>query len=111
MPPIGDTSGIKFASGTNTSDGDWSSPLVAAVTGKKLRVMTLSITVLTTAGVVQLKTGSTVIFQAHLALGTPLTIAGGGFPICETTSGVALTPNNGTGVDSFINISYYEVEP
>lgn len=111
MPSPGETSGYKFATATSTADGDYASPLVAAVTGKKIRVMGLTITALTTAGVVSLKHGSTTIFQAHLALGAPLVAGYTGLPICETASGVALTPNNGTGVDSFISAMYVEVEP
>ena len=111
MAASGETSQVKFAIGNDADDGDYTTALVAAVTGKKIRVIGIVVTALTTAGVVSLKTGSTTIFQAHLALGTPLVVGYTGVPVCETTSGVALTPNNGTGVDSFITCSYVEVEP
>lgn len=110
MATSGETSPVKWAYGTDTDDGDYTTALVAAVTGKKIRVLSLVATVLTTAGVVSLKTGSTTIFAAHLALGAPLVLA---IPtgICETTSGAALVANNGSGVDSHVAISYVEVEP
>lgn len=111
MPASGETSGYKFAIANDADDGDYTTPLVAAVSGKKIRLIGLTATVLTTAGVVSLKTGSTTIFQAHVALGAPLVVGYTGVPICETTSGVALTPNNGTGVDSFLTATYVEVEP
>lgn len=106
----GDVSRTKFATGTNIADGDWSSPLVAAVVGKKIRVTGLSCSVLTTAGVLSLKSsGGSTIFQLHLALGTPFDVF---MPvgICETVAGEALVPSNGTGVDSFVNVSYQEVD-
>lgn len=105
----GDTSQIKYASGTSTSDGAWSSPLVAAVTGKKIRVLALSISVLTTAGSVALA-GGAATWTVTLLVGTPLVAGGLGVPVYETTSGAALTPSNGTGVDSFINVSYQEID-
>lgn len=112
MASSGDTSQIKYATATSTSDGDYASPLVAAVAGKKIRVIALSASVLTTAGVFSLK-GSSTIFQAHLALGTPWAFATNSpkIGLCETDTGAALTPNNGSGVDSFVNVSYVEVEP
>lgn len=108
----GDRSQLKFATGTDTDDGDYSTALVAAVPGKKIQVMGLTATVLTTAGTFSLKSAtSTTKFQAHCALGTPLVVGYGALPICETATGEALTPSNGSGVDSFCNVSYYEVEP
>lgn len=111
MAITGETSQLKFALGNDADDGDYSTPLVAAVTGKKIRVLSLVVTVLTTAGVFSLKSGSTTIFAQHVALGVPLVAGVLGVPVCETASGVALTPNNATGVDSFVNITYVEVEP
>lgn len=107
----GDASQVKFALGNDADDGDYTTTLVAAVTGKKIRVVGLVATVLTTAGVFSLKTGSTTIFAQHLALGVPLVIPAGGFPICETVAGEALVASNGTGVDSFVNVTYVEVTP
>lgn len=107
----GDTSQVKYASGNDADDGDYTTTLVAAVAGKKIRVLSLVATVLTTAGVFSLKSGSTTIFAQHLALGTPLvvgTVAGG---ICETVAGEALVASNASGVDSFVNVAYVEVEP
>lgn len=106
----GDTSRVLYATGSDSDDGDYTTALVAAVSGRKIRVTGLVATVLTTAGVFSLKSGSTTIFQAHLALGAPLAIS---LPtgICETASGDALIGNNAAGVDSFVNVSYVTVEP
>jgi hypothetical protein len=111
MATSGDTSGVRFASGSDADDGDYSTALVAAISGKKIRVMSLVVTVLTTAGVVSLKSDTTTIFAQHLALGVPLVVGTEGIPICETAVGAALIPSNGTGVDSFVNITYQTVEP
>lgn len=107
----GETSGLKFATGSDSDDGDYTTTLVAAVTGRKIRVVGLVASVLTTAGVFSLKSGSTVIFQAHLALGVPLAVSMPGGAICETASGEALVANNAAGVDSFVNVTYVTVEP
>src|SRR5689334_16747655 len=107
----GDTSKPQFATGTSTSDGDYATPLAAAVAGKKIRVKAVSITALTTAGLVTLKTATTgtVIYQANVAIGTPF-VAYCPDGLCETLSGEGLTPNNGSGVDSFINCTFVTVE-
>ena len=110
MPAAGETSGYKFAFGNDADDGDYTTPLVAAVTGKKIRVLSLTATVLTTAGVFSLKSDSTTIFAQHLALGVPLVVETDG-GVCETASGAALIPNNAAGVDSFVNVTYVTVEP
>lgn len=108
----GDTSGIKFAGGNDADDGDYTTPLVAAVTGKKIRVLSLVATVLTTAGVFTLKSGGgTVIFAQHAALGIPLVVGQPGIPVCETVAGESLLPSNATGVDSYVNVTYVEVTP
>lgn len=107
----GDVSRYKFATGTSTSDGDYGTPLVAAVSGKKIRVLGFVASVLTTAGTVTLKSSTTsTIFAHHLALGVPLVVGFTGVPVCETVSGEALTPSNGTGVDSFCTVTYVEVD-
>lgn len=111
MTISGDESRPLYATGTDTDDGDYTTALVAAVSGKKIRVVALSATVLTTAGVFSLKSGSTVVFRAHLALGMPLVMVAPDIGICETASGEALVPNNAAGVDSFVNITYVTVEP
>jgi hypothetical protein len=111
MPIPGDTTPPKFATGTDADDGDYTTALVAAVTGRKIRVLSLTASVLTTAGVFSLKSASTTIFQAHLALGVPLIVGMAGVPVCETATGEALVASNATGVDSFVNITYTEVTP
>ena len=110
MAQIGEAGPVKYFSGSDADDGAYTTALVAAVTGKKIRVLSLSITVLTTAGTVALA-GSGTTWTAHLAVGFPLVQTGLGVPVYETASGVALTATNGAGVDSFINGTYQEVEP
>lgn len=110
MPQLGETSGYLFATGTDTDDGDYSTPLVAAVTGKKIRVLGFTATVLTTAGTVTLKSNSTAKAVFHLALGAPLVVGYAGVPVMETAAGEALVPSNGSGVDSFVNVTYVEVQ-
>lgn len=113
MALSGDTSQIKYATGSDADDGDYSTALVAAVTGKKIRVLSLVVTALTTAGVVTIKSGGgTTLLAHHLALGTPLVIVGGiGAPVCETVAGESLLPSNAAGVDSFVSCTYVEVTP
>jgi hypothetical protein len=106
----GDTSRPKFAVGSDADDGDYTTALVAAVSGKKIRVIGLVATVLTTAGVFSLKSNSTVIMAQHLALGSPLVVSMPGIGLCETVAGEALLANNGTGVDSFVSVIYQEVD-
>ena len=103
-------SALKFAFGNDADDGDYTTALVAAVTGKRIQVLGLVATVLTTAGVLTLKSGSTAIFAQHLALGTPLVVNFSGLPICETAAGVALVASNAAGVDSYCSVIYREVE-
>ena len=105
----GDAGGIKFFKGSDADDGDYTTALVAAVSGKKIRVLNLAVTVLTTAGVVTIKSGSTAILDHHLALGVPL-VLDSQRGVCETASGAALTASNATGVDSFISGAYVEIE-
>ena len=116
MAISGETSQVKYATATSTADGDYGTPLVSAVTGKKLRVIALSASVLTTAGSLSFKgTGALTgtVFQHTLAIGAPLVMSTGSprIGLFETATGEGITPTNGTGVDSLINISYVEVEP
>lgn len=106
----GDQSRVKFSCQNDADDGDYTTVLVAAITGKRIRVVGLVASVLTTAGVFSLKSNSTTIFAQHLALGAPLAIDMPGVGICETASGEALLANNAAGVDSFVNVAYTEVE-
>lgn len=111
MATSGDASRPKFATANSAADGDYE--VVAAVAGKKLRVIALTATALTTAGVVSLKSGAAgaTIFAAHLALGTPLVAVAPGIGLCETAAGAALDASNATGVDSFVNVTFQEIEP
>lgn len=111
MAASGETGPIKFFSGTDADDGAYTTALVTAVPAKKIRVLALSITVLTTAGTVALA-GSGTTWTVHLGLGMPFVQVGDDDKaVYETASGSALTASNGTGVDSFINGTYCEVEP
>lgn len=112
MAISGDTSPVKFANGNDADDGDYSTALVAAVTGKKIRVLSICVTVLTTAGVLTLKSGGgSTLLAHHIALGTPLVLGSEGIPVCETVAGESLLPSNAAGVDSFISCTYVEVTP
>ncbi len=111
MPHIGEAGPVLYASGSDADDGAYTTALVAAVTGKKIRVLAISITVLTMAGTVALA-GSGTTWTAHLGIGAPFVQVGSDrVPVYETTSGTALTATNGTGVDSFINLTFCLVEP
>lgn len=106
----GECGPLQYASGTDTDDGDYSTPLVAAQSGKKIRVLQLTASVLTTAGTFSLK-GGAATWAMHLALGSPLVVSTQGVPVYETATGAALTPSNGSGVDSFCNVTWCTVEP
>lgn len=106
----GDISKPSFATSTSTSDWDYASPIVAGVTGKKIRVIAISASALTTAGSFTLKSsGGTAIFQSTLAIGTPI-VAYCPSGLCESLSGEGITPSNGTGVDSFVNLTTVTVD-
>lgn len=106
----GDVSAVRYVTANDADDGDYTTVLVAAASGKKIRVVGLVASVLTTAGVFSLKSNTTVIFAQHLALGSPCVVAMPGVGICETAAGEALLANNATGVDSFVNVAYQTVD-
>lgn len=105
----GDIGGVLYFSGSDSDDGAYTTDLVAAVTGKRIRVLSLVVTVVTTAGVVSILSGSTTIMAHHLALGTPLQLDSQR-GVCQTAAGEKLTASNAAGVDSFISGSYVLVE-
>lgn len=110
MATSGDTSQIKFFSGQDADDGDYSTAPIAAVTDKKIRVLSMVVTVVTTAGVVTIKSGGgSTLLAHHIALGVPLVLGAPGIPVCETVAGESLLPSNAAGVDSFVSGSYVEV--
>ena len=111
MASSGEESRPLYALNSDADDGDYTTPLVAAVSGKKIKVTLIIATVLTTAGVFSLKSGSTVIFAQHIALGVPLVVSAPDIGICETAAGEALVANNATGVDSYCHVGYVTVEP
>jgi hypothetical protein len=107
---VGEFGPPRFSAASDADDGDYTTTLVAAVTGKKIRVIGLVVTVLTTAGVFSLKSNTTTIFAQHLALGSPLVLSMPGLGICETAAGEALIASNATGVDSFVNVTVQEIQ-
>ena len=114
MAQSGDISQIKFATGGDADDGDYSTPLVAAVSGKKIRVLAFSASVLTAGGSVTVKgTGGSTLYQMTLAVGTPFAASTGSpyVGLFETASGEGVLPSNGTNVDSFCNCTYVELTP
>lgn len=114
MAQPGDISQVKYATGSDADDSDYSTPLVAAVTGKKIRVLALSVSVLTAAGSVTIKgTGGGTLYQMTLGIGTPFAASSGalGVGLFETATGEGVLPSNGATVDSFCNCTYVEVTP
>ena len=114
MPLSGDTSVIKYGTQSDADDGDYSTALVAAVSGRKIRVLALSVSVLTSAGTVTIKgTGGSTLYQMTLGVGLPFAASTGSTltGLFETASGEGVLPSNGTNVDSFCNCTYVEVTP
>lgn len=101
---------IKFARVNATADGV--NAAIAAVAGKKIRVIGYALTNKTTAGTVALQdtAGSPVI---HAELNFPLNGAvpyDGGLsaPAFETAVGTGVNVSNGVGVDTLGHITYIE---
>lgn len=95
-----------------SAENDGDNTVVAAVTGKKLRVLGYALTV-DVAGLVTLQdsAGSPVVHgKLRLAAGTPA-VYDGGFdcPAFETAAGVALEINNPAGTNTYGHITYLEV--
>jgi hypothetical protein len=100
---------LKFASVNATADGD--NTAIAAVGGKKLRVVGGRITC-TGAGTISFKTGGGGVIDRFIssANGSGFADRGGvDCPLFETVSGEALLLNNPAGIDSVGNLTYIEV--
>lgn len=108
MASSGDTSQVKFFNASGTSDGSYD--VIAAVTNKRLRILSLTVSVVTTAGAVTLQSGSTTIGILNTALGVPFTVASPS-GVCQTATSEKFAASNGAGVDSAVFGSYVEVEP
>lgn len=99
------TDSIKFAAISAAADGD--STAVAAVTGKKICVLGYNLSNATTAGLVILKDTGGTLATLSLALGGSASYAGSiEAPAFQTGAGLALTLNNGAGVDTYGHIAY-----
>jgi hypothetical protein len=99
---------VKFASVNATSDGD--NEIVAAVSGKKIRVLGYCLTS-NAAGTVALKSGaSTTLARIRIgADGDGAAYAGSAeTPAFETAAGEALNLNNPASVDTFGHLCYME---
>ena len=105
---IADTFGdgpFKFAAIADTADGD--TTLVAAVAGKKIRVVGFVVTAQTTAGLVSFKDSAATLASFSLPSVGGISYSGGpDAPAFETIAGSALTITNGSGVDSYGFITY-----
>lgn len=101
---------IKFARVNATADGD--NAVIAAVAGKRIRVIGYALTNKTTAGTVALQdTAGTPVVHAELnfALNGPVAYDGGlSAPAFETAVGTGVGISNGTGVDTLGHITYIE---
>jgi hypothetical protein len=100
---------IKFASVNATADGDNS--VIAAVGGKKLRVLGGRITC-TGAGTISFKTGGGGVIDRFISSANGSGFADNGgvdSPLFETVSGEALLLNNPAGIDSVGRLTYIEV--
>jgi hypothetical protein len=99
------TDSIKFAPVALTADGD--ATAIAASTGKRICVLSYVLTNATTAGLVILKDTGGTLATFSLPLNGSVSYAGSiEAPAFQTGSGLALTLNNGTGVDTYGHISY-----
>lgn len=103
--PAVDRRQLRFARIDATADGD--NTIVAAVTGRKIRVLSYSITARGTApNVVTLKSGaSTTKAVLNLADNTGLTYAGP-YPALETDDGDAFVVNVEAGKDATGHLTY-----
>lgn len=101
---------IKFARVNATADGD--NTIIAAVGGKKIRVLGYALTV-TAAGTITLQdTQATPVIAAQFSLAAQGGVAyAGGLdaPAFETASGFGLEINNPAGVDTLGHITYLEL--
>lgn len=113
MPVIGDPSRyeVKFARVNATADGD--NTVIAAVSGKKIRVLAYVVNA-NAPGVVTLQdTAGTPVVHASFELtdGGTVSYPGGIFaPAFETAKGTGLEINNAVGVDALGHITYQEVD-
>jgi len=100
----------KFARVNATSDGD--NTVVAAVVGKKIRVIGYSLTT-TAAGVIALQdTTGTPVVHATLSFAAAGSASYAGGPLCpafETASGAGVEISNAAGVDTLGHLTYIEV--
>jgi hypothetical protein len=100
---------VKFASVNATVDGD--NTAIAAVTGKKLRILGGVLTS-TGAGTVQLKSGGATVLGRFISSsnGAGVSYAGGvDAPLAETAAAEAFVLNNPAGVDTVGMLSYIEL--
>lgn len=103
---------VKFAKVDATADGD--NTVIAAVTGKKIRVLGYVLTGVSTAGAtftIQ-DTATTPVVHAKLSLPATGGVAySGGLeaPAFETAAGTGVEINNPTGADALGHMVYLEI--
>lgn len=102
---------VKYAKVDAAADGD--NEIIAAVTGKKIRVLGYVLTGATTAGTATLQdTAATPVVHGKLSLGTSGGVAyTGGLdaPAFETAAGTGVEVSNSTGLDTFGHMVYVEI--
>lgn len=109
-PALTSTNPVKYAVVDAAADGDNS--IVAAVSGKKIRVVGYGLTI--TGGTAILRDAAADTARAKFISGATTHLAvsyagGPAAPAFETASGQGLEVNNGTGVDTFGHVAYQEV--
>ncbi len=98
---------VKSVGFSATSDGD--NTLIAAVVGKRLRVLSFVLTA-TAAGDIVLKDSSATLATFSLGINGGVSYAGGiTSPAFETGAGLALTVTNPTSVDTKGFLVYQEI--
>lgn len=103
---------VKYAKVDAAADGD--NTIIAAVTGKKIRVLGYAPTGASTAGgtITLQDTAVTPVVHAKLSLGATGGVAySGGLdaPAFETAAGEGVEVNNPTGADTFGHMVYVEI--
>lgn len=105
----GEQSPIKFARLNATSDGD--NTVIAAVTGKKLRILSINAAAVG-AGIVSFKSGaSTTLFTYSYSAQGQTFFHCSPYWICETAAGEAFVVNTQASQDLLGAISYVEITP
>jgi len=98
---------VKFARINATADGD--NTIVAAVAGKKIRILAMATNGIVT-GIITFKSGAaTTLFTMQQGNTAVIAFEANGYWICETAAGQAFVINNPAGTDTLGFCLYCEV--